>query len=234
MDTKQIDDRLQHVQRKLEDISLEVEQHRRHRLEMEELKTDLTSIARDMFDTTVMELEDIAQFVSTGDFLHLLKRLLRNTRTITDLLSKVESAKDFTEEAVSVSRELFYDAMMKLDELDRKGYFNFFRSIGAALDRAVEKLPPEEVEKITENVIMPGIELVSKLADTNLLFVLNRTIDTVREQSPGTFDTFSLWDTYKKSRTKEIRRIMGGTLFLLETLARETNPDQNNRETKNA
>ncbi|MBT3231686.1 MAG: hypothetical protein HN356_02620 [Calditrichaeota bacterium] len=223
MSNEAIEQQLTDIQSKLDNLVEEIEEHRRHRLEMDELKADLTVIAKDVFATTVKELEDVAPFVNTGDFLDLMKRLLRNTRTITDVVGKTESSLDFVEDAFPIGKEMFHDLMLKLDEFDRKGYFGLLQSFGSTLDQVVEKISPEELNKITDQVVIPIIELTSKLADLNLLPALSRAVDEFNNQSIDAFDNFSSWKAYKKSRKTEMRRAMGRTLHFLEAFSRETN-----------
>jgi len=223
MSNEPIEQQLTEIQSKLDNLVDEIEEHRRHRLEMDELKADLTVVAKDVFATTVKELEDVAPFVNTGDFLDLMKRLLRNTRTISGVVEKTEGSLDFVEDAFPIGKEMFHDLMLRLDEFDRKGYFALLQSLGSTLDKLVEKLPPEELTKITDRVVIPGIELASKLADLNLLPALSRSVDEFNNQSPDAFDDFTSWKAYKKSRKTEMRRALGRTLHFLESFSRETN-----------
>lgn len=82
MTNQNLELQLHSIDKKLDLISEELAVVRRQREELNELKQDLTVIAKDVFNTAIVELEDIAPFVQTGDFLHLLKKILRNTRNI--------------------------------------------------------------------------------------------------------------------------------------------------------
>ncbi len=234
MDTDKLEARLDDIKTLLESLNAEIEERKRHRLEMDELKSDLTVIAKDMFSTAVKELDDIAPFVSTGDFMHLMKRMLRNTRTITAMMGKLESTVDFAEDAIPIGKELFHDVMHKLDELDRNGYFNLFRSLSGLFGAVAEKLPPDEFRKIVDNVVLPGIDIAKKLADLNLLPALNRSLDELNKLEPAAFRDFTMWDAYKETRKEEIRQVLGTLFFLMESLSRKTNIQNNNMEVKNA
>ena len=73
MATQNLELQLQSIDKKLDLITEELAVVRRQREELNELKEDLTLIAKDVFSTAIDELEDIAPFVQTGDFLHLIK-----------------------------------------------------------------------------------------------------------------------------------------------------------------
>jgi len=220
MENNLIESRLADIQHKLAVITEEIEMQKRRRQEMEELKSDLTIIAKDIFSAAVHELDDVAPFVKTGDFTHLVKKLLRNIDAISGAISKFESAIGFMEDAAPLTKGLFDDALTKLDALDRKGYFEFWKSLGDMMDSIVTNLPPEQMKRLSENVIIL-IDLIKLLADTNFLKALQTTMQTVENTEPNKISKFSLWIAYKELSTPEMRQNFGYLLFFFKTLAGE-------------
>jgi uncharacterized protein YjgD (DUF1641 family) len=218
-----VEQRLVSIEEHLSAIRGEMDSNRKQRESMDDLKDDLTRVAHDAFSTAVVEMEDIAPFVNTGDFWHLLKHLLRNTRMITDSLAKAESALDFTEDLIPIGHEMFTDLMIKLDEFDRKGYFELLKALSDTMDEVVETTSPEDLAKITDRVVTPGLELLKKLADMDFVSALSRTVDAYNEHGSQDFDSFGTFNALRSTRKTEMRRAMGRTTFFLETLARETN-----------
>ena len=106
MATQNIEQQLQSIDQKLNLITEELAIVRRQREAFNEIKDDLTVIAKDAFGTAIEELEDIAPFVQTGDFLHLLKKILQNTRNIANVMVQFQSGRDFLEDAKPVGKEL--------------------------------------------------------------------------------------------------------------------------------
>ena len=99
MTNEAIAEQLKEIRGQLDVITAEMEERKRYRVEMEELKDDLTVIAKDVFQTAAVELEDIAPFVKTGDFLHLFKKIMRNLNAISAAISNMESTVEFFEDA---------------------------------------------------------------------------------------------------------------------------------------
>ena len=60
-------------------LTEEARQQQRRRREMDELKSDLTPIASDLFRLSVEQLDEVESYVQLEDVLRLLKRLMRNT-----------------------------------------------------------------------------------------------------------------------------------------------------------
>src|SRR6266540_3698919 len=96
--------RLDALDRKLDLVLAEVEEVRRLRREVEEQKDDLTRVGKDLFKTAVDEMEEVAPFVSTGDFSALGKRLIRNVNTMNELLVQLESAREFLVDAAPLGK----------------------------------------------------------------------------------------------------------------------------------
>ncbi|MCB0238923.1 MAG: hypothetical protein KDH08_09810, partial [Anaerolineae bacterium] len=59
-----------------------MEAQRRRQQEWDDLKTDLTPVAMDLFQVAVEQLNEIEPYVQLEDLLYLVKRLARNTRNI--------------------------------------------------------------------------------------------------------------------------------------------------------
>ena len=81
----QIDD----INRKLDVIVEEIELQRANRREMEDLKDDLMRIGKDVYDTAVVELEEMHDQLSSQDVIHLGKKLLRNVNNLTSTFEQL-------------------------------------------------------------------------------------------------------------------------------------------------
>ena len=135
-------ERLDSLDRKLDRVLEEVEEVRRFRREIDELKDDLTRIGRDVMSSTVSELEDVAPFVRTGDFTDLAKRLVRNTNTLNDVLVQLESARDFLKDATPLARQLMSDSLEQLDSI-----YTLNETAGLVFSRAAAGAPLDEVAR---------------------------------------------------------------------------------------
>lgn len=198
MTTAGVEDRLHAIQEQLDLIQHELEVRNRHLAEMQELKEDLTVILKDVMRTAIVELDDVAPFLQTGDFLSLVKKLLRNTNRISTSLSKLESAADFFADARPISYDLFNRFIHKLDELERKGYFK----VGADLQSALDAL-------------------VRLLASKDVLSAIRRSLETANQLQADQVDRYSLWRVYRATRAPEMQRLIGILMTFLKALARE-------------
>jgi len=203
MTNDEIGAQLRAIQGQLGQIQRDLAAQSRRLAEIEELKDDLVLITKDILQTAAVELDDVTPFVRTGDFLGLVKRILRNTNRISDSLAKLESAADFFADAGPIGNDLFNRFVHKLDELERKGYFK----VGADLQLAADAL-------------------VRTLAERDVLPAIGRSLRAVGETEVDNIERFSVWKMYRATKSPEMQRLMGVIMTFLQALAREMEPPQ--------
>lgn len=205
---------LSEINKKLELIVQEIELQKKHRQELEDLKDDLTRVGKDIYDTAVYELEEVHDYIKTGDIYFLFKKLLRNVNNLTKLFEQIENIRDFIQDFGPVSKELFVDIMHKFDEFDRKGYFKFLNDISKIFDVIVANYSKEEIEDLA-NKVETFITLFKKLSQQETLNKINDLLDTLIETKPILDDNISFFKVYKELRKPEVKK---GILFTLELL----------------
>lgn len=223
IDSPALAERLDALDRKLDLVLAEVEEVRRIRREVEDLKDDLSRVGKDLFRTVVNELEEVAPFVDTGDFAALAKRLVRNTNTLHELLVQVESARELLQDATPLARQLFTDGLAKLDELDRKGYFAMGREMGRALDNVVTHFTPEDARRLADNIVVM-METFKNLTQPEMLLAVNNAMEIYRKLDFEKMEEVSLWGAFRELNKPEMRRALGFLLSFLRNLAEHPVP----------
>jgi uncharacterized protein YjgD (DUF1641 family) len=211
---------LEDIQSKLDAISAELEVARRQREEMKELRDDLTLIAKEVFQSAVVEMEDIAPFVHTGDFLHLVKKILRNTNNINEVISKLESTMDFMEDWRPIGKDLFNDGLDKLDEFDRKGYFAFLKEVFAVIDNIVTHYSTEDVRLLADNIVII-METVKSLTQPDMLVAVNNALTVYQSLDTKDLEEYSVWKAMRELRTPEMKRGIGFIITFLKNISQE-------------
>lgn len=211
-------ERLDALDRKLDLVLAEVEEVRRIRREVEELKDDLSRVGKDLFRTTVAELEEVAPFVNTGDFAALFKRLVRNTNDLNELLVQLESARDLLRDATPLARQLVHDGMEKLDALDRRGYFTMGRELGRALDNVVSSFTVEDVRLLADNLVAI-LQTVKSLTQPEMLAAANNAVAVYRQIDFTTVEKYSFWRAFRELNKPEMRRSLGFLIVFLRNLS---------------
>ncbi len=220
MSETDISQQLAAIEAKLDDISSELALAKRQRQEMEDLKEDLTRVAKDLFQSAVEELEDVAPFVKTGDFLHLVKLIVRNTNNITGVIHKLESALDFFEDFKPIAGELFNDGLDKLDRLDRDGYFEFAKEATRISDRIVTHFSAEDVRLLADNIV-PILETIKALTQPEMLNALNNAVKVFDKMDMENIEEVSMWKAMSEMRTPEMKRGLGFLITFLKNISQQ-------------
>jgi len=220
MADQNLEKQLQAIDKKLDLITEELAVVRRQREELNELKDDLTLVAKDLFNTAIEELEDIATFVQTGDFLHLLKKILQNTQNITMVMTKFESGLDFFEDAKPVGKELFNDTLEKLNELDQKGYFHFIKELLTVADNVVSHFTAEDVKLLGNNVITI-LETIKSLTQPEMLGAISNAMSIYQNLDPKDTPEYSIWRVMRELNTPEMKRGIGFIITFLKKITEE-------------
>ncbi len=227
METKDIQTQINDINRKLDFILEEIEHQKRSRLEKEELKDDLMIIGKDLYDTTVMELDQISEYVSTQEILALGKKLLRNVTTISNAIEQLESLRDFLTDFAPISRESFRDLMLRLEEFDKKGYFDFLKEFSAVIDNIVTSFSKEDVKALADNIVTI-LNTVKNLTQPDMLHTVNNAISIYKNLDIEITGKVTLFSLLKELNSPELKK---GLAFAVQFLKNVANP-RNGKELK--
>ena len=123
MATETVESQLELIKSQLDEIQAGLELRNRRLAELEELKDDLSGIMKDVMESAIIELDDVAPFLQSGDLMALFKKLLRSTNHITLLLEKLEGAEDFVADAQPIAYDLFIASYVKWTNSNEKAIF---------------------------------------------------------------------------------------------------------------
>jgi uncharacterized protein YjgD (DUF1641 family) len=199
----------------------EAQQHRQE--EWNELKGDLIPIANHMIKLSVEELAEIGSDFQSEDLLFLVKRLLRDTHLLVGLLERVESTVDLVDEAQLITQQVFNEAVMTLDRLEREGLFTFARGGWKIMEKIVTEFSEEDVQALGDNVVTI-LRTVRNLTQPEIMNLTNNALSAIQEQ-PSVEDDVSMWSLMKDLSDPKTRRGLARLLTIVQVLADQ--PEQN-------
>ena len=210
---------------KLNIILEEIELQREHRMMMEDLKDDLYRVGKDLYETAIVELEEVHDHLNTGDILHLGKKLLRNVNTLNKAFDQMESLRDFARDVSPLVHESILDLMKKLDEFDRKGYFQFAKELQKAADNVVTSFTAEDVKNLGDNIVTI-LNTIKNLTQPDMLQAINNAVSVYKNIDVKVDEKVSFFSLLKEMNSPEVRRGLAvGLKFLKNLAAMEVNQD---------
>ena len=214
------------ISQKLDTILEEIDLQKKHRKMMEDLKDDLYRVGKDLYETAIVELEEVHDHLNTGDILHLGKKLLRNVNNLSRAFDQMEGARDFLRDVSPLVRESILDLMKKLDEFDRKGYFQFAKEIQKAADNVVTSFTADDVKNLGDNIVTI-LNTIKNLTQPDMLQAINNAVAVYKNIDIKVDEKVSMMSLLKELNSPEVKRGLAVGLKFLRNLAAIEN--QNNK-----
>lgn len=192
----------------VEQMRLQQEKQR----EWEELKRDLVLIGKDAFQVAVNELNEVAPYFDSKDLKRLIKKLLRNTRNLDRLVDHLESASAFFDDARPLGKAAFASLLENLEQLEERGYLDFFREVLKILDTVVTSFTVEDIRLLRENVTSILLT-VKNLTQPEMLSTMNHAVGFYQKMDIMVEHSVSYRKILKALKDPEVKR---GIVFLLE------------------
>lgn len=199
-------------------LTEEARQQQRRRQEWDELKSDLTPIATDVFRLSVQQLDEVESYVQLEDVLRLAKRMMRNTRNLEQMLDQLESGLEMWRDVGPLTQDAFLTLMTRLDEMERRGYFLFLRGGMDIMDRIVTSFSEEDVRQLGENVVLI-LQTIKEMTQPDIMRLVQNTTAVIREEEPD--ENISMLRLLRQFNDPAVRRGLSRTLTVLRAVSDE-------------
>ncbi|MCP5099239.1 MAG: DUF1641 domain-containing protein [Chloroflexi bacterium] len=197
-------------------LTEEARQQQQRRQEWDELKSDLTPIASDVFRISVEQLDEVESYVQLEDVLRLFKRLMRNTRNLEQMLDQLEGMMALWTDINPLTQDAFLALMNRLDEMERKGYFTFMRGGMGIMDQVVTSFSEDDVRQLGDNVVLI-LQTVKEMTQPEVMHMLQSTASVMREEEPA--ENVSMISILRQLNDPAVKRGLSKTLTVLRTVS---------------
>lgn len=188
---------------------------------VEDLVADLTIVGKDVYDTTVTELENHSVEIDPETVKILLVKLLKNVDNFSRLLDFFESMNDLLRDVRPIGNELLIDLTKKMHEFEQKGYFEFIKAAGKIVDNIVTHFSTEDALLLADNVV--GIlETVKNITQPDMLLAINNATTIFKSMEMDDVPEYSLLKAYREMRTPEMKKGLGFIITFLKNLNAST------------
>ena len=146
------------------------------------------------------------------DVLRLMKRLVRNTRNMEQMLDQLESFAALWQDAGPLTQDAFLTLMNRLEEAEQKGYFTFMRGGMEIADRVVSSYSEEDVRQLGDNIVLI-LDTVKDLTQPEVMMLMRSTAETLREDDPD--EDVSMFQLLRQLNDPSVKRGLSKTLSVL-------------------
>lgn len=225
MNENQIQQQIDDINRKL-DLVLEYVNDQRLKGNMvEDLAQDLSIIGKDVYDTTVEELDKQNIEIDADEIRIFLIKLLRNMNNFSVILNMFESMMDLSKDIAPLTRETLIDLTYRLHDLEQKGYFEFFLAVTRIVDNIVTHYTREDVEMLADNIVTI-MDTVKNLTQPDMLQAINNAVSIYKDLDPNNVPEYTLWKAMRTLNSPEMRKGMGFIITFFKGLS--TGQNENN------
>ena len=219
--TPEVQDQINAINQKLDIVLEEITIQKQKRQEVEDLVTDLSIIGNDMFKASVDELDHAGVELDSEALKSLFFKLLRNVGTLNELVEMMESATDLAKDAAPIIHQLGLQGISQMNELEKKGYFEFIKELFTVVDNVVTHFSKEDIRLLAENVVTI-LETIKNLTQPDMLGAMNNAVNIYKKIETHDILEYSLWKAFKEMRSPEMRKGIGFMITFLKNIADES------------
>lgn len=213
------------LHQKLDYLVGKMEDYWRRQEVMEELREDMMPVVNHMIKLSIDELAEIGSEFQLEDLLHLLKRLLRDTHLLVDLLNRVEMLAELFDDVMPITNQAFHQAITTLDQLERKGYFTLTRAGWGIVERIVAEFSEEDVNALGENIVLI-LNTVKDLTQPQIMQFVRNTLLVAEKEIEKPVDV-SYSGLLRQMRDPAARRGLALTMRVLQVVGAQAEGKQN-------
>lgn len=214
-------EQFQQLDQKLDRVLEFIEQQNRKKEEIDDFITDASIVAKDAFTHSVALLDKAQVELDSCGLSCLFIRILQNIETFHYLLEMMESARDFMKDVSPILHQVGLDAVNKMNELDRKGYFDYIRQLSHLADKWIQTFTIEDLQKV-ENNLADIAGILRNLSNPKFIAVLNKTTRVITEvKMEDERDILSIWQIINQLRSKEVRKSISYVLKVAKNMGNQ-------------
>ena len=191
MSEQHIQAQIDAINQKLDLILEEVYAQRDSRQSLVDLADDAYIIGKDVFKNTVIQLDKAGVEIDSEALAGVGMKLIRNVSNINEFLEILESVNDFLKDVSPIVRQVGLDAVSKMNELEQKGYIDFFRELSKSLENIVTHFNAEDVKALSDNIVFI-LETVKNLTQPDMLKAFNNALAIYKNMDMENVEEFSL------------------------------------------
>ena len=195
-----------------------VNQQRLKSESVDDLIADVSIIGKDMYESAVEELENRSVEVDPEDVKMIALKVMRNIKNINGVLDTFESTADFLKDASPIMNEMIIDAIKKMNEFDKKGYFEFISETGLIIDNIVTHFSREDIRMLADNIVTI-LETLKSLTQPEMLKSINNAVKIYSSLEMEEVPSYSIWKLMRELNKPEMKKGLGFMVTFLKNMA---------------
>ncbi|MFW6020394.1 MAG: hypothetical protein ACOCPM_07420 [Bacteroidales bacterium] len=187
MENQKIQDQINDLNKKMDQVLDYIHEQKQRNEVVEDLAEDLSIVSRDAYKSTVEELDQQGIEPDIDEVKMLVFKLIRNIDNISSVIDSFESLNDLIKDAGPILNEVGIDAIKKLHEFEKKGYFDYLNELYHLLGKIHEYYSVEDLRELSQNIDRL-FNIMKNLSSPQMLTMAEKTTAQPANMKPGEED----------------------------------------------
>ena len=220
MDDKNIQSQIDALDKKLDLILGYVHQQKLNSTVVEDLVSDLSIIGKDVYDSTVIELDKRQVELDPAELTDLGITFLRNIGNIKKVMNMLEMAMDLGDELGPIANEVIIDFTKSMSKFEQKGYFAFFKEVGPIFDNIVTGFTPKDLRELADSIVTI-LSIVKEMTQPEVLGTMENAIKAFNSMETESVPSYSIWRVMKEMNSPEMKKALGFGITFMKNVSKD-------------
>lgn len=220
MEEKNIQSQIDALDKKLDLILGYVNQQRLSSTVVEDLVSDLSIIGKDVYDSTVEELDKRQVELNTTELTDLAISFVRNIGNIKKVFDLLEMGMDLSEELTPIANEVIIDFTKSLGEFEQKGYFEFFKEFIPIMDNIVKGFTPDDLRGLADNIVSI-LSTVKEMTQPEVMGTMQNAIKAFNSMETESVPSYSVWRVIREMNSPEMKKALGYGVTFMKNVSKD-------------
>jgi len=200
------------------DVLMEyVNQQRLQTQAVQDLLNDVSIIGKDVYDSTVDELDKRQVEIQPDELTGLGISFLRNINNFNILMSSLESFMDLSKDLSPIINESIIDFTKLMADFEAKGYFEFLKSMALMTDDFIQNFSADDMEQLREK--LPAIiHIMKQLSDDKTLLIAQKAMDAMQKTDIENPPEYGLWKMMMSMKDPGMKKSLGMVITLAKNM----------------
>lgn len=222
MTDKDINQQITELNQKVDVLLEYVNQQRLSTQSIQDLINDVSIIGKDVYDSTVEELDKRQVELKPEELTELGVSFLRNINNFNVMMSGFESAIDLAKDLTPIVTESIIDFTKQLALFEEKGYFEFFKEAGSIFNTLIEHYKPEDVRELSENIVNI-VDTIRAATQPEMMKAITNGVKMYGSLEMDNIPEYSVFRLMREMNKPEMKKAMGFFVTFMKNMAAETN-----------
>jgi uncharacterized protein YjgD (DUF1641 family) len=219
MNNTALEQRVDAMDRKLDAIMAIVQQQRHSAVAVEDLVNDLAIVGKDVYMSTVEELDKRKVEIEPAELTELGIAFLKNLNNFNVLMKTMESGMDLMNDLSPILNETMIDVTKKIGEFEEKGYFEFFGESATIIDNIVTGFSTEDVKALADNIVLI-LTTLKDLTQPKMLKSMDNAVKVFASIETDEIPEVSIWKLMRTMNKPEIKKGIGFVVTFMQNISK--------------